>query len=215
MQKGSALIPLTLFLAVIVLAIVSGWYYVNNQPVTESYRPGPTQSVMGPEKTEPNPEIYENPDLDLRFKYPVEYEVKEETEAQFHKRSNGDMRKNFNSTLFYPPAEFITSLYVAKPGEDLKDAGLSIWVFENPDNLTPQAFYKKYWYYPFIWGDFTYAKEKIAPSEDFKLGEATASSSIVEYQTGSPRFAYLSRGGKMFLFKTNGNDEILKSIIFE
>lgn len=215
MQKGSALIPLTLFLAVIVLAVVSGWYYVNNQPQSEPPPKTPYMPTMSVDNPEPNPDIYENPGLGFKFKYPAEYDVTEETEEEFHERSNGDMRKNFNSTLFYPPAEFVTSLYIAKPGEDLKNAALSIWVFENPDNLTPEGFYKKYWYYPFIWGDFTSAKEKIAPREEFELGDATASSGVAEYQTNHPRFAYLQKDGLMYLLKTNGDDQFLKRIIFD
>lgn len=213
MQKGSALIILMLFLATIVLAITGSWYYINNQPQPVPASQTPYMPTFAPE-TQPSSSIYENPELNLNLKIPQEYTIKEETEEEFHKRSNGDMRKNFNSTLFYEPAKFVTSLYVVKPNQDPKEAPLSIWVFENPDNLTAAGFYKKYWYYPFIWGDFTSAKEKIAPEIEFIIGDATASSSTATYQPNSPKFIYLPKGDKMYLFKENEDSDLLKSLIF-
>lgn len=210
MQKGSA--PILILIALVVILGAGTFYWLNfkNQSIPDKLAP-PTPPVK---QQMEQANKYKNNNLGLELNIPSDLVVTEETEEQFHKRSNGDMRKNFKSTLFYEPAEFVTSLYVTKPDQDLKEAPLSVWVFENPDNLTAAGFYKKYWYYPFIWGDFTSAKEKIAPNIEFMIGESTASSSVAAYQQNSPKYTYLPRGDKMFLFKETDGSDILKSLVF-
>lgn len=207
MQKGFAQ---TLLLFFVVFAFIIGVVYLfvfNNQFLPQDKLVPPTEEKM-PET------IYEDESLGFRFSVPDSYWVIEESEEQFHTRSNGNMRKNFASTLFYQPAGFVSSLYLVNSDNGQDTAALSIWVFENPDSLNAEAFYKKYWYYPFIWGDFTYAKNKIAPTEKIMIDEATASASIVDYQPNSPQFIYLPKGDKMYLFKVIDTDQVLKSFKF-
>lgn len=222
MQKGSALIPLTLFLAVIALAIVSGWYYVNNQPPLESSNQAPQMSTTPAEN--PEPKVYENENLALSFKYPQGYKVVEESESEYFKRANGDTRKNFTYYVQYPPAEFIGSAYILKAGEnDLDNAALSILAFKNPDNLSATDFYSRYWYYPFVWGEFsTSEKAKVAPKNVELISGKEGYSSVVKYRDAEPKFIYIPIKGEGVIYQihlpTENNkdgEELLKSLVIE
>lgn len=221
MQKGSALIPLTLLLAVFSLAIFSGWYYLNNekpslQTSQVSDTPMPSKS---PEKVQ-----YNDSEVGFNVTIPEGYEVKEESEAEYFKRAYGDIRKNFTYYVQYSPAEFVNSYYFLKKGEsDPENAALSIVVFQNPDNLTPEAFYNKYWYYPFVWGEFSQSeKSKIAPTNIELIAGKEAGTAVVSYRDSNPKFIYLPLGSKNLMFQlhlpTENNkagEELYKSIILE
>ena len=221
MQKGFTQTLLILIIALFIF-IALGIYWFNFKD--SSYNSSdklvpplpPTQEQMKQNQQ------YKNETLGFEFTVPDGYYVFEENEEQFHKRSNGEMRKNFNSTLYYPPAQFITSLYLIDEEKDFDKSPLSIWVFENPENLDAAGFYKKYWYYPFIWGDFTSAKEKIAPENMELIGGKEGMSGVVNYREGKPKFIYLPLEDKDLMlqiqFPTQNNEEgkhILESLKFE
>lgn len=224
MQKGSALIPLSLFFTVIILAVFSGWYYANNRTPNPPSNSTPTQPVITSENKEPSPEIYENPESRFKFKFPKGYKVIEETEEEYFKRANGDTRKNFTYYVQYPPAEFLGSAYVLKTDEsDLDNAVLSVLAFKNPDNLTALDFYNRYWYYPFVWGEFSSSeKAKVAPKSVEIISGKEASSAVVHYRDADPKFIYLPIPGEGLIYQlrlpTENNEDgetILKSLIFE
>lgn len=218
MQKGFAQLLLLAIFAIALLA-AGGVYFFIFKPQSSEQTLFPVNYPMDASVKPKGEEVkqsktYRNQLLGFEFTVPDGYLVKEETEEEFHKRSNGEMRQNFNYYVKYEPAEFVTSLYVLNKDNDYENAPLSLWVFENPDNLNAAAFYKRYWYYPFIWGDYTFAREKIAPTLDFKIAEATGSLGIAAFKPNSPKFIYLPREGKMYLFKAVGNANILDSFKF-
>jgi hypothetical protein len=218
MQKGFAhLLLIAIILAAIVAAASTYFFIFKNPQSDKDILISPNDRMVPPialtEEAMRKNQTYRNQSLGFEFVVPKDYFVKEETEAEFHKRSNGEMRKNFTYYIKYPPAEFNTSLYVLNKENDYENAPLSLWVFENPDNLNPEEFYKEYWYYPFIWGDYSSAKEKIAPTEVFRIAEASGSSGIATFKTNSPRFIYLPKNGKMYLFKVI-DSKILDSFKF-
>ena len=94
---------------------------------------------------------------------------------------------------------------------------LTVWVFDNPQDLSIDAWYKNYWYYPFVWGDFTYTgKFELAPKKEATISGQIAKSGVIDYQPGKPKFVYLSRDKKMYLFRIIGEsgDKILQSFKF-
>lgn len=221
MQKGSALIILTLFFAVLILAGISGWYYLNNKtPRTVPAKPEPVHTPSA----KPQSTSYENSDLGIKLTLPLNYQVKEESEEEYFKRAYGDIRKNFTYYVQYPPAEFVNSYYFLKKGEsDPENAALSLVVFKNPDNLTPEAFYNKYWYYPFVWGEFSSSeKAKVAPKTVEIISGKEGSSAIVHYRDADPKFIYLPIPGEGIMYQlhlpTENNksgEEILKSLVID
>ncbi len=221
MQKGSALIPLTLFLAVIALAIFSGWYYLNTEkPKLETTQVSDTpKPSLTPQNTD-----YQDPETGFTIKVPESFEVKEESEAEYFKRAYGDIRKNFTYYVQYPPAEFVNSYYFLRKGEsDPENAALAVVVYKNPDNLTPEAFYKKYWYYPFVWGEFNESeKSKISPKNIELINGREAGTAIVNYRDANPKFIYLPSGSKNLIFQlhlpTENNkagEDLYKSIVLD
>lgn len=224
MQKGSALIPLTLFVAVIALAIFSGWYYINNQPKEEVLQTPVTVKQKQTPLSSPKSSVYEDTEIGFKVSIPDGFEAKEESEEEYFKRAFGDIRKNFTYYVQYSPPEFVQSYYFLKKGEsDPENAALAVVVYRNPENLAPEAFYNKYWYYPFVWGEFnTGEKSKIAPKNIELISGKEAGTSIVHYRDANPKFIYLPVGSKNLMFQlhlpTENNkagEDILKAIILE
>lgn len=209
MQKGFAHLLLLSIFALAVLAASGAYLFIfKNKPA------GVIQNRMVP-PVPPTKEqikqsnIYKNDLLGFEFTIPEGFLVKEENEEDFHKRSNGDMRKNFAYYVKYPPADFVASLYVLGEDGGYDKAPLSVWVFENPDNLDAQAFYKKYWYYPFVWGEYSSGdKNKIAPDAKFMVGSAEGTGSAVLDLDPKTKFIYLEKADKMYLFRVTGDNDI-------
>jgi hypothetical protein len=163
-----------------------------------------------------------NSSLEFKLIYPPGTFVKEDSEEFFNKRSagedtrNGDLRKNFANNVGYQPGEVKGLVAVLAKADDFDSAPLQIWVFNNPDNLSIDEWYQNYWYYPFIWGDFSKdGRTKIAPVEDLSLPGLGAKSAVIDYQPGKPKFVYVSNKGKIYLFKQlTGGDQILSSFRF-
>lgn len=217
MQRGSVL-PWILFLIFAVIASVSIYYYANSLI--------PKTVINLDVKTTPAPAYQSQTtinSLGLKLEIPEGFKKVDETEKQYFKRANGDIRKNFNYYVQYNPPEFVDSFYILEKGNNnLDKSKISVVVFKNPDNFDGQKFYKEYWYYPFVWGDYTALKNKIEPENIELIGGKEGKSGIVDYREGKPKFIYLPLIGKNLMLQiqmpTIGNEigkQILGSFKFE
>ena len=98
---------------------------------------------------------------------------------------------------------------------------VTLWVFDNPDKLSIDSWFDKYWYYPFVWGIFAQpGKGHIYPNIEATVSGQLAKSVVVSYQPGKPEFIYVENRDKMFMFKIiRGSDpkvvtQILSSFKF-
>ena len=88
------------------------------------------------------------------------------------------------------------------------------------NNLTIEQFFQNYWYYPFVWGVFDdTSKGHIALDQEATISGELAKSKIIAYQPGEPKFIYVSKNNKMYLFriiddKNHTGDQILSSFKF-
>src|SRR3989344_6629435 len=120
---------------------------------------------------------YQNSALGFQFEYSSkDLKVIEDTEEEFDRRGNGNYRKNFKGYIFYEPGKVLGASVVLGKESDYDSSPFTVWVFDNPDNLSIDSWDKKYWYYPFVWGDFTSRRESVAPVND-----ATVSGQLAKY----------------------------------
>ncbi len=206
MQKGSVL-PFIIF--TIVLLGIAGFLYISKQS---------TKSFIKPVAIINSSKNYINNTLGFQFQYSgQDLTIKEDTEELFNKRGNGDFRKNFKGYVQYDPGKFIGAVVVLDKNNSFDTNPLTLWVFDNPKGLTIDEWYKNYWYFPFVWGDFTYqGKTVLAPKTEATISGQMAKSGIIDYQPGKPKFIYLSKDKKMYLFRIIGQsgDKILSTLKF-
>ncbi|EKD91395.1 MAG: hypothetical protein ACD_30C00014G0005 [uncultured bacterium] len=209
MQRGFLLIPLVIALGLIGLSGVIYYRYSDIKQVEKN-----EEVLEVSPADEEGEKVYSG--LGFEFKYSVELEVKEDSEEEYNRRGNGDFRKNFTSYVQYAPAEFLGAVSVLKEDKDFDKAPLTIWVFNNPNGLTPEGFYNEYWYYPFLWGMFNPPdKKKDAPNLEATISGKLAKGAEISYQINSPKYFNLNSGGKMYLFRVlSGGEEILGSFKF-
>ena len=216
MQKGFA--QLLIIIPLVLLLIAGGIYFY---PKTKKENTSPT--VVKTEITESVNDTsgikeYSNQNLGFSFQYPKELSVKEDTEEEFNKRGNGDFRKNFRSYIEYEPGGFVGAVVVLEDEQDYDANPLTLWVFDNSDDLTIEDWHDKYWYYPFVWGDFS-SRGKIdyAPTEISTISGQLTKSKVLDYQPNKPKFVYLENNKKMYLFRVVGlmGEEILETINLE
>lgn len=210
MQKGISaiflIILLTFFLGIIFIGV---GYVVTGEkaPVSLNLNPPKISKTPNPK---PSPTVYQNKDLGFQITIPAGFISKEDSEEKFNKRGNGNFRKNFTGYVLYEPANVLGAVVILdKNDQNYEDAPVSIWIFENKDNLKPEDFYNKFWYYPFVWGDFTSnTKSKYAPNneEKLKIFNEYGKSAILDYQVNKPKFIYLRIGGEMYLFRVLNNN---------
>lgn len=215
MQRGFA--HLLLILAILFVLLMVGLYMFQSGNTSELSQqlPPPIQVKFSPTPIPTPPaQVYTDESGQFSFTVPDGFTVKQETEEEFHQRANGNIRKNFTGYIQYAPPEFVSSLYVLGDDQNYEEARLSIWISDNPNNLDAEAFYKKYWYYPYLWGDFTSAKNKTAPVTEETIDGVKAYFGVVDYRPKSPKFIYLNKDGKMYLFRVIGDGEILKRLTF-
>lgn len=203
MQRGSA----TLFVLLIVLILLGGvgWYYFNKQSFStnkpQNSLPQITKQIASADKT------YQNNNLNFELKYQKDLTVKENSEEDFNKRGNGDFRKNFKEYVGYELGKFAGAVVVLDKSNDYDKNPFTIWVFNNPNNLTIEEWYQKYWYYPFVWGDFTYdGKLKLSPKNEATVSGKVGKLGMVDYQPGKPKFIYIENNGKIYLFRIIGEE---------
>ncbi len=150
---------------------------------------------------------YQDSSLGFGLNYPKEnYNLVEDTEEAYSKRNLGDPRKNFSGYVGYEPGKFVKAVTILSLKTiDYKKydaAPFALWIFENPDNLSPEAWYRKYWYYPFLWGVFSEPnKSQVEPVSVSTVSGQLAKSATVSYQAGSPEYIYMNAKGKMFLIR--------------
>ena len=214
MQKGSAqLLLLLLFL----ILIAGGIFFYRG-------RGGQTATLILPTAQINTEKTYSNL-LGFQFNYPGNLTAKEDSEEEFDLRGNGDFRKNFKGYVAYEPGKFLGGVVVLGKDGSYEQNPFTLWIFDNPNDLTIDAWYKMYWYYPFVWGDFTYTgKFSLAPNTEATISGQMAKSGIIDYQPGKPKFIYLrskelvhlSKGKSMYLFRIIGEsgDKILSTFKF-
>ena len=210
MQKGSALIAFVLIGFVVIFG--GGYLFFNyqNQKTPQSFIP-----TLG--KSNDNLETYTNKDFGFEFKYlNKDLTVKDDSEQYFNKRGNGDFRKNFKGYIGYEPENFLGAVTVLEKVENFDTSPFTLWIFDNSNNLNVDDWYKNYWYYPFVWGDYTIRRNDVAPVNDATISGRLAKSGVVGYQPGSPKLIYLSDSNKMYLFRIIGDqgEKILQSFKF-
>jgi len=206
MQKGSAQIIYPLLGLIVLLSAL--YFYTSHHPQTLI---NPISSLTKKDN------IYKNSNLGFQFTYSNSLTTKEDTEENFNKRGNGDFRKNFRGYVQYEPGKFLGAAVVLGKDNSYDINPFTVWVFDNPDNLSIDSWYKNYWYYPFVWGDFTYTgKFELAPKTEATISGQMAKSGVIDYQPGKPKFIYLSKDKKMYLFRIIGSDgdKILQSFKF-
>ncbi len=206
MQKGSALIPILL---AGLLIILGGFIFYS--------RGSDSKNPISPVALKNKISLYTSQQFLFKFEYGSDFFVKEDSEEEFNKRGNGDYRKNFKGYVGYEPGKFLGAVVVLDSTKSYDKTPLTVWVFDNSDNLTIEKWYAQYWFYPFVWGDFTYTgKVKLAPKDEATISGQMAKSGIVDYQPGKPKFIYLSKDKKMYLFRIIGQegDQILSSFKF-
>lgn len=203
-QKGSVLPVIVIVFAVSVCVLVSYTYLDQN-----SQKSSPILQIP---KITLQTKVYENKDLNFRFEYPVSFEVIPDGEENYFKETGADHRKNFTGYVGYKPPEFITGIALKKASGTL----LTLWVFDNPNNISIESWFDKYWYYPFLWGIFNYPdKNPLKPTVEATISGQLAKSVVVSYQPGKPEYTYVENGGKMFMFRVikGGNEKVISQVL--
>lgn len=213
MQKGFAhLFVILLGILLIVGAVIGGSFYIKSKKQIVSPII-PTLQVSSIPSPESNIKEYESNNLGISFSYPKEFEVKEDTEGEYDKRNKGTFRKSFTGYIGWEPGKFLGAVGLVDIKTDLDKSPFLLWVFENPGNLSPEKWFDEYWYYPFVWGDFTERRKAIAPVTDIQIGGQVGKYGVVTYRPNSPKFIYLSLNGKMYMFRILSNNEALEKQI--
>lgn len=218
MQRGFAQ-PLLVLLGLIILAAVGVYFYQASKVNAPLQAPRPALSKQSKLIS------YKNTDLGFGFDYSKDVSVKEDSEEEFNQRAagsasksvNGDYRKNFKGYVGYEPGKVLGAIAVLDESSSYDKNPFSVWIFDNDRNLTADQWFQNYWYYPFLWGvfDFT-SKGHIALDSEATVSGQVANYKIVNYQPGKPKFVYISRDQKMYLFRVigEGGDKILSSFDF-
>lgn len=205
MQKGSA--QLFLIVMTLLLVIGGGIYFLRSNKKTVN--------LAVPYNTYNNYNNYSNQALGFEFQYSKDLTVKTDSEEEFNKRGNGNFRKNFKGYVGYEPAKSLGAVAVLDKSDAYDTSPFSVWVFDNPNNLTIDQWFKDYWYYPYLWGVFDWSsKNHITPDTEATISGQPAKSKVVAYQPGKPKFMYVAKDQKMYLFRVLGEtgDKILSSL---
>ncbi|OGE32982.1 hypothetical protein A3C59_02705 [Candidatus Daviesbacteria bacterium RIFCSPHIGHO2_02_FULL_36_13] len=204
MQKGFAHLGLLLIGIIIILG--GGYLYLNQSSGIKNVTT-PIVTIISSVHT------YSNNSLGFEFQYSKDLKVLEDSEEEFNQRVAGgtvkavaDLRKNFKGYVFYEPGKFLGAAVVLEKEENYDASPFTVWVFDNPDNLSIGSWDKKYWYYPFVWGDFTQRRNAVAPVTEATISGQLAKFGIVDYQPGKPKFVYISKSGKMYMLRVIGDE---------
>lgn len=206
MQKGNAALLLLLLGLIIVVVAV---FYAGHSKLPAPSLKTPTIPTITSSPT------YINQNLGFEFSYSDGLTVKEDSEEQFNERGGGDFRKNFTSYIGYAPGKFLGAAAVLDKENNFDKNPFSIWVFDNPEDLTIDSWHHRYWYYPFVWGDFTHTgKFILAPKDEATISGQMGKSGIIDYQEGKPKFVYLAKDKRMYLFRiiSETGDKILSTL---
>lgn len=217
MQRGFAQIFVVLFLLLLLIAVLAGLYFSSRNSETKAKFVTTSQSVKpdAGQDSKPAQRIYADNNLGVSFEYAKDLEVKQDSEEEFNKRGNTDFRKNFKGYVTYEPEKSLGALVVLDKTKTYDTNPLTIWLFDNPNGLSIDTWYKNYWYYPFVWGDFTYTgKFELAPKTEATVSGQLAKSGVIDYQNGKPKFIYVAKDKKMYLFRVIGEngDKIIQTL---
>lgn len=164
------------------------------------------------------PQTYTNQKLGFEFQYSdKDLKITEDSEEEYNKRGNGNFRKNFSGYVGYEPGIFFGAIAVLDKSDSYDQSPLTVWIFNNDNNLTIEQWFQDYWYYPFLWGVFDWtSKGHITPDTEATISGQIGKSKIVTYQPNSPKFIYVAIGKKMYLFRVIGetDDQILSTFKF-
>lgn len=220
-QKGN--ITIITIVAIIVVGLLT--VLVGSKLLIVKKTPPQTPVVV--KQKDKLPKVFESKELGFEFKYPYSgYLVIDDDEEKFSNHAQAEFRKNFKNYVGFPPPQFIKGLIVkaADPThpDQFEPTPLTLWVFNNPNNLSIERWYELYWYYPFVWGQFSQPqKGQVSPKNEASVSGQLAKYGVVSYRPGEPKFVYLSRNGRMFLFrlmdegKRSTGEEILTSFKFK
>ena len=208
MQKGSA--QIFLVLVALVLVVLGAFYFFQSKPDNSQIT-----TVLNPQKAESST-TYTDQKLGFELQYPKQLILQPDTEEEFNKRGNGNFRKNFTSYVTYPPAEVLGAMVILDKTGLFETNPFTLWVFNNPENLEVDKWYLNFWYYPFVWGDYTARRNDVAPANEATISGQISKSGVVDYQPGKPKFVYINYQGKMYLFRIIGEsgDQILSTFKF-
>ncbi len=204
MQRGNiALILLVAFLLIGIL--VGGLIFYQSQKKTPLVI---NQKVLTTPVPTPLVLTYLDSTFGFKFSYPALLIVKSDSESDYNLRNGGDARKDFNSYVQYEPPQIASASAVVAKTQKLNNAPFLIWIFENPLNLNEMAWFEKYWYYPFLWGQFeTAEKAKLAPSKEVSIDQGLVKYGEVAYQAGSPKYYLIPKDQKMILIRVLEGEE--------
>lgn len=213
--EQAGFIGILVLVGLLIITLVFGYLYLNKL----NFSPATTLQSSQTLDQSPQFQTYTNRKLGFELKFSIKnLIIKEDSEEEFNNRSKGNFRKNFKGYIGYEPSIVLGAVAVLRKEDSFDKSPLTIWVFENPDNLEAETWYKKFWYYPFLWGDFDNTKEKIKPSMEANVSGKLAKYGMVTYMPGKPKFVYLSDNGKMFLFRvlteSSMGDQILSTFKF-
>ncbi|MBI2086477.1 hypothetical protein HYT74_03995 [Candidatus Daviesbacteria bacterium] len=235
MQKGTAALFL-LIVGCIIFAAIAAFYFsglVKPLVLPVSFRtliPPSNEQVLssGNEQvlssgnetllptSDPKFLIFSSKNLGLEFQYPIKgYKTLEDSEEEFNKRGNGNFRKNFTGYVGYEPGKFLAAVVLLDTTNSYESNPLTVWVFDNPDSLTLDDWFGKYWYYPFLWGVFDKtSKGHVTPDTEVTISGKLSKAKVVSYQPGEPKYVYAYQDKRMYLFRVVGNEgeNILSSV---
>ncbi|MBI4038235.1 hypothetical protein HY387_01120 [Candidatus Daviesbacteria bacterium] len=157
-------------------------------------------------------QLYTNKEVGMTLEIPTGFTIFEESEADYYQKSKANFRKNFTGYVGFAPPQVIKTFYLKGHTDNLASlydsSHFSLWVFENADNLTIGEWYKNFWYYPFVWGEFTEPmKGSHGPNLEATIAGQLAKYNIISYQPGKPKFYYLATKNRMFLFRILDSQE--------
>ena len=216
-ERGFA--HLVLIVALFGLIFIFALFFLQVKAPNSNYQiANPIPSVQSVKASDiESTKVFSNSELGLSFSYLAQtFQARQDTEDEYFKRANGNARKNFAYYVGYNPGEFAGAVdLVNMTNGSLDNAPFLVWVFKNPDNLDAQGWFKRYWYYPFMWGQFEpQEKAKLAPINSISVNGIDASYGEVSYQTGSPKYYYISKDGKMYLIRVLNDDQTIESLKF-
>lgn len=203
----------SVLILLVAIASLLGVYFMG------SFKPG-TKQVSPQSLQQSDKLVYQESELNFQFEYVNGFEVVSETEEEYSKRTKTEYRKNFKYYVAYEPPKFIKGIIVKPKSMELtsnqfESIPFTVWIFENPENLNSQSWYKDFWYYPFFWGVFDVRKAQIEPTDEATVSGTITKSAEVSYSPGKPNMILLRKEDKMFLFKIMENgDKILETFKF-
>ncbi|OGE31840.1 hypothetical protein A2631_01795 [Candidatus Daviesbacteria bacterium RIFCSPHIGHO2_01_FULL_44_29] len=184
-------------IAIVVVALTGIFIFkIFSQPPSSPILNSSTINNSGPKF-----QTYNSDQMGISFDYDPAYQVTEDTEQAYSIRGNGDFRKNFTGYVRYEPPMFVAAVALTNKGS-IDDAPLTIWEFDNPENISIDNWYKKYWYYPFMWGEFSSdRKSEVEPKLEASVSGHLTAGNVVSYQDKSPVYTYISAENKMYLIR--------------